>query len=858
MKTSPDSFPRLTGYLLDRILPRQDEHSLRAGLQELFCEVCDTKGRRTALMWLWLEILKSIPGFFYSCFYWRMMMFKNYLLMTLRNIRKYKSHSLINIAGLSLGMAVCLLIYLWVQDEVRYDRFHQQKDHIAQVFTEMTSDRDQHQIFMGSYYPLARILKAECPEVAAAARFATSSGIAVKKDEHIFFNDTIGFADTEFLKIFSFPLTTGAKKTVLSDKSSIVLTAKMARKYFGIDDPVGQIITLNNNQELKVTGVLRDLPARSSLKFDCLIPFAWFYGGGQEPEHWGGNPLATWVLLQPQSGLEQTAGRITSIVDRHEATKGYKREFRLFPLSRTHLYSPYGGGLNRTLTIFSLIAFLVLLIACINYINLSTARAAVRAKEIGVRKVMGAKKDDLVRQFIGESMLITFFTLLISIGLLYMALPVFNELVDKQLSLSLLLEKEVILGFLGIALFTGLLAGIYPAFYLASMLPSDIFRRRIFSALKGAYLRKALVIMQFSSSIILIICTTVIVKQINYIQTKDLGFDQDNLATLQINRELQQQYEVLRTKLLKNTNILAVSRSLQHPVNISSTVGALDWIGKNPEDGINFNWDYVNYDYAATLGLELVKGREFSREFPSDLEGAFIINEKAAEIIGRSDPVGERLSVFREEGQIIGVVKNFHFQPLYYEIRPFVFILKPNTGSNVFIRIRTGSEMNILAHVKSVCSELSADFPVSLGFFNEIMMDYIYTSEKRMQKAAVYFAVLAVLISCLGLLGLTVFIAERKAKELSLRKVLGASVSSLVFLLSGNMAKWVLYANLIAWPVAYFVVRQLLSRYAFHTGLGLDVFLLSGALALLVALFTVGGQSLRAALAEPAETLRYE
>jgi len=858
LKHRSGSFPRLSGLILKQILPLQDGPFLQAGLEDLYLSVLETRGRPAAFLWLWLEIFKSLPGFFYSFIYWRVMMFKNYCLMTLRNIRKHKSHSLINITGLSLGMAICLLIFFWVQDELRYDRFHEDKDRIAQVYSEITTGSGENQIFMGSYYPLAHILREECPEVIHTARFAANSGIAVKKDEHVFFNDTIGFADPEFLKIFTFPLLKGDINTVLSDKGSILLTEKMARKYFGQDDPIGQTVNLNDTQDLIVTGVLHDLPARSSIKFDCIIPFVWFFGGGQEPEHWGGNPLATWALLQPQTELQQTAGRITAIVERHDSSEGFQRAFHLFPLSRMHLHSPAGNGLNRTLIIFSLIAFLVLIIACINYMNLSTARAVVRAKEIGVRKVMGAKKNDLVRQFIGESLLITFITLFIAVFLLALALPVFNELVEKQLSLALMMETEVILGFLGIAVFTGFLAGIYPAFYLSSMLPSNIFRRQAFHTLKGAYLRKTLVIVQFSCSIILIICTIVIIKQINFIQTKDLGFDRENLATLQINKELQQQYEVLRTKLLDSSDILSVTRALQHPVNISSTVRALDWKGKNPQEAINFNWDYINYDYAATLGLELLNGRDFSRDFPTDLEGAYVINEQAAEIMGMADPVGERLSVFRQEGQIIGVVRNFHFQPLYYDIRPFVFILQSDMGSNVFIRLRPGKEKYVLAHIKSTCSELSPDFAVSLGFFNEIMMDYIYTSEKRMQKAAVYFAVLAVLISCLGLLGLTVFIAERKAKELSIRKVLGASSRNLVFLLSGSMAKWVLYANLIAWPTAYFIVRQLLSRYAFRVGIGLDVFFLSGLLALLVALTTVGIQSLRAALANPADTLRHE
>jgi predicted permease len=857
MNSGPNTLPLLPRKILKAVVPRRDGDPVQEIFSRLYQGILESRGRMRADFWLWSEILISLPGFVHFSLYWRLTMLRNYWLMAWRNIRKRKGHSLINTFGLSLGLGLALLIFIWVQDEIRYDRFHYKRDRIAQVYSQKIYSSGQQRILTASYYPLARILEQESPDVATAVRMAFNSGIPIQKEDQVFYNDRICLADPGFFDVFSFSLASGSSDAVFEDIHSIVLTEKMARKYFGKQDPIGQTLTVNSAVDLKITGVLHDLPVRSSLRFDCLIPFVWMFDGGKEPEHWGGNPLQTWVLVHPQTDHDAAARRITEIVAKHHPVEGTEETFHLHSLTRTHLYSPEGSGLNLTLTIFSLIAFLVLFIACINYMNLSTAQFATRWGEVGVRKVLGAKRSELIRQFMGESLLMTFIALWLALLLIGLVLPVFNHLLDRQLSLSLLREPQVLMGCLGIALLTGLFAGSYPAIYLSGMRPVNVFRRRIGGAGSASF-RKSLVIVQFALSIALFICTVVIFRQLSYFQTKDLGFNRENLVTLQIGDELQSQYGSLKARLLQNPDILAVSRALQHPVNIASTVSAVDWDGRNPDEKIAFNWDYVHFDYFKTLELEILQGRAFLLDYPTDLEGAYIINRTAAALMGMDDPVGCRLSVFRKEGQIIGVVKDFHFQPLYHDIKPFVFMLRPDLGGNVFLRVRPESLAGVRDFVSGVINDLSPHHPANLRFFNDILMEYIYTAEQRMRTAAVYFTALAVLISCLGLFGLAAFMAEQRTKEIGIRKIMGASAARLVVMLSGDFTKWVLIANAFAWPTAYFISMQLLSRYAFRVRVGLEIFVLCGLAALFIALVTVSYQSLRAASADPVRSLRYE
>jgi putative ABC transport system permease protein len=850
--------PGPAAWLLNRILPSQEILHLNGSFECLYSDKVRCTGRLRAGIWIWGEILKSLPGFFYAAIYWRLMMLKNYVLITFRNIRKHAVFSGINIFGLSLGMAVCLLIFLWVQNEFRYDRFHENGADIAQVYSELEYSEGSRQIFTGSYYPLAQVLRDECPEVSEAARYLSTSGMLIGYGKNQFRNDTVALVDASFFKIFTFPFIAGSPDSALEENNSVVLTETMARKYFGNEDPIGKILTVDGSLDIQVTGVIQDVPSRSSLQFDCIVPFVLAFAPKyQEPEHWGGNPLQTYILLNKNSDHELVEQKITAVAEKHMNPETVKVSFHMFPLKRLHLFSPQGGGLIQYVLIFSAIALFVLLIACINFTNLSTATAATRAKEVGMRKVVGARKTDLVWQFIGESMLISFITLVTAVGLLALFLPVFNRLLGKQLSLNSLLDPVVIFGFLSIAMLTGMLAGLYPALYLSSFQPQSILRGLIRAGISSA-LRKVLVVCQFSLSIILMICTLVIFRQLGFMMHADLGFERENLVVLQMNDGVREQYGVLKNELLQSSHIRAVTNSLQGPWNIGSTVSAVDWDGKSPDENVNLYWDNIDYDYFDTFGMEILEGRSFSRDYSTDSSEAYIVNQEAVKLMGMDSPVGKWLSVFRQEGRIIGVVKNFHFQPLYHEIKPFVFMLRPNSGSLAFVRIKPENISGTLDYIRSSVSKFVPDSAADPVFFNDILKNYIYTAEQQTGQVAGYFASLAVVISCMGLFGLAAFMAERRTKEIGIRKVVGASAREVVAMLSRDFSRWVLLSNVFAWPVAYLVARKMLERYAFRVGINLGYFVLPGLAAFIIALLTVSYQAFKAARANPADSLRYE
>jgi putative ABC transport system permease protein len=858
MEKDQKKMPGLALWLLKHVLPRQDYVYLNGNFEDMYASRINSEGFLKARIWIWSEIIKSLPGFLYASFYWRITMFRNYFIMALRNIRKHTLHSVINITGLSIGMAVCLLIFLWVQDEFGYDRFHANKNEIAQVYSEMSYSSGDSRLVMGSYYPLAKVLKEECPEVREAIRYESASGLLLSHGEKQFTNDSVGLADPSFFEIFSFPFIQGNPSTALAENYSIVLTEKMAKKYFGKEDPLGKTITLLNDFDLRVTGIIQDVPKQSSFQFDCIMPYRLkFAPDFQEPEHWGGNPLNTYVLLHKDVDRLEVEKKITAIVEKHAQWETVKATFHMHPLTKKHLYSPQGGGLIQTLLIFSAIALFVLLIACINFMNLSTAKATTRAKEVGIRKAIGARKTDLIRQFIGESLMISLVTLLIAIVLMAAFLPTFNALLGKQFSLYLLLKPVVALGFLGIALFTGALAGAYPALYLSSFQPGNILKGLIRSGTKSS-LRRILVVVQFSLTIIMIISTVVIFRQLGFVMSTDLGFDRENLVVVRTSQPMQESFEPFGNELRVNPQVLSITRSLQGPWNIGSTVSAVDWDGKPPDETVSMHWDYVGYDYFSTFGMEIIKGRAFSREYPTDQKEAYIVNEEAVKMMGMESPVGKRLSVFRNEGRIIGVVKNFLFQPLYHPVKPFVFMLRPGSGSLAFVRIRPENISGTLDHITNTMKKFDPGSPPSPFFFNDVLTNYIYTTERQAKKIAGYFTLLALLISSLGLFGLAAFLAEQRTKEIGIRKVVGASVKDVVFMLSKDFTKWVLVSNVVAWPVAYLVMRKILERYAYRTHIGLEIFVLSGLAALFIALLTVSYQAIKSARANPADSLRYE
>jgi len=779
-----------------------------------------------------------------------------------RRMVRQKSFSLINIGGLALGLAVCLFVFLWVKDEIGYDRFHENGASLAQVYSTFEKEGGDRMVFTGSFYPLAETLRAECPEVVEAARISIESGFSIRAEERVSHTDAVALADPSLFKMFTFPFLKGNPETALADKYAVVLTEGMARKYFPDQDPIGRTLRVNGQFDVRVSAVIRNVPAQSSLRFDAVVNFSLqFAPSFQSPTHWGGNPLETWIRFSPGADLRAVTEKITAIVRPHFEKASGRIDFHLLPLLRKRLHDPEGPGLFRMIFLLSGAALFVLALACANFTNLSTARAATRAKETGVRKAVGARKSDLVRQFLGESLGTAFLAFVVSLFLVLLLLPVFNRIVGKALSFAAVLTPSTLLGCLIIAGLAGLAAGAYPALALASFRPGDVLSaRKSGEKIRSGGLRKALVVFQFALSLVLVLITAVIGRQLSFIKSKDLGFDRRDLVVLGLGPALAGKFEAFRSDLLGHSGIAGVTASLQNPININSTVfaGGVDWPGKDPASQATLNWDYVDFDYFETLKAEFAAGRPFSREFASDLQGAFVVNETAARLMGLPDPVGRKMRVFRQDGTIVGVVKDFHFQPLRTAIAPIVFGLRPSARSTAFIRIVPGTEASSLHLIAETVRRFDPDAPADPVFFDDLMLRDQYAVEERLQTVSRYLSATAVFIATIGLFGLASFLTRRRTKEVGIRKVLGASAAGLTVKLSLEFLLLVAAAGLLACPVAYVGVRKLMGMYAYRAPVGIGLFGLGILSMLAMAALAVGLETVRAARANPVDSLRYE
>lgn len=786
----------------------------------------------------------------------------NNVRIALRRLRLQKGYSLINIGGLALGLAACFLVLLWVQDEVGYDRFHERARSIAQVYNTFERGGAGAMVHMGSFYPLAAALKAECPEVAEAARVRIERGLSIRAEDRTSDTDAVALADPSVFRIFTFPFVRGDAATALEDKFAIVLTERMALKYFGDVDPVGRTLRVNGEFDVRVSAVIRDVPGRSSLRFDALVPFVLqFAPSFQEPTHWGGNPFETWVLLSPGADRRSVEAKITAIASPHFAEAAGRTDFRIQPLLRKRLYAPDGTGLIRSIFLFSGAALFILALACANFTNLSTARATTRAKEIGVRKAVGARRGDIVRQFLGESSATSLLALGAAVLLVALLLPAFNRISGKTLSAGAVLKPSSLLGILAIALIAGLAAGAYPALALSSFPARAVLAGRAGSGLRhSAGLRKGLVVFQFALSLVLVLGTAAIGRQLAFIKSKDLGFDRNGLVVLRLGPALDPGFESFKAGLLGRPGIVGVTAGLQNPVNIGSTVfgSALDWPGKDPAANATFNWDYVDYDYFETLKAAFASGRPFSRDFPSDAQGAFVVNESAARLMGLADPIGQRMRLFKREGPIVGVVRDFHFRPLRLAIQPIVFELRPSARSWAFIRIAPGTEAAALGAITEEARRLDPDNVPQPALFDDMMVRSQYVLEQRIWTVSNYLSATAVFIACIGLFGLASFLTERRTKEIGIRKVVGATASGLTMGLAREFLLWVGTAVVVALPLAYWATQKILGTYAYRAPFGAGFYALAALAMVLLAALTVGAQTLRAARANPVDSLRYE
>jgi len=797
-------------------------------------------------------------------------MWRSCLIFAVRNLKRHKGFSIINIAGLAVGMTCSLLILLWVRDELSYDRFHEFSEEIVRVVADW--DRHSWDGVEGTPGPLAEAARIRFPGIRQAVRFASQSRKVFRFRDKSFYEDGGIIVDPAFFEMFSFPLLRGNPASVFSSVDDLVMTETMSRRYFGDADPVGKVVEVSGRPRT-VTGVAADCPADSHIRFDYVQSFTFIEDLTDWGTSWGSFNFITYVRLDPDVDREDLAGRLTDLA--REAGCPQVREgarFRFQPLHRVHLdarrYQRPGIELgdSRYVALFGLIAFVVLLIAAVNYMNLATARAALRAREVGLRKTIGARRSQLMRQFFGESMLLAFLAGMIALALAWAALPAFNRLTGKALALIRLGPEH---GFLfgGLILLTGLLSGSYPALYLSNFKPAAILRGKTGFAVGGGVLRRGLVTFQFTISILLIIFTAVVTQQLRFMKNQKLAFNRENVVFFPLKGEIGARFEAAKQELSRLPGVQGVTAQNYLFMDTTWRTTGIDWEGRDPEARRDIVVHFVDIDFFDVMQMELKQGRVFSREFITDENQAFIINREAVEQMGIASPVGKSFSFVRGRddvmrGKIIGVLENGHYRSLHHEIEPHIFLLNRDWSDSAdygvaLVRLQGERVEETLAGMRSVWERINPAMPFEYRFLHSAY-DRLYRRETRIGTIFNIFTTLTILISALGLFGLSAFLAQRRRKEIGIRKVLGASESGLAARLGFQFARWTLPANLIAWPLAYLAAGKWLSNYAYRISPGWEIFLLSGAAALAIAGGTVGYQAIRAARTDPVDTLRSE
>lgn len=857
------SIPPLYLWILRKLTVYEELFAITRDFEIEYAGIRQGRSRLSAYLWLLWNTLLIVFHYFWLSTKWSVVMIRNYIKITFRNIKRHKGYSFINIAGLSMGMACCLLILLWVQDETGFEKFHDNADRIYRI--NIIDNLSSQSIYAGITPPAAGpYLKDNYPEVENATRILGTGLWKLQRGGQTF-TEYGWFVDPSFFEIFTFPFVKGQSDASLSDPLSMVLPKGMAHKIFGNEDPVGKSLTVNDKYAITVTGVIENAPKNSMFAdMNFLVPTELSRRSGVNLEAWGSIMYSTYVRLRKDADAAELNKKISSIY-KEQYPQLDKVTLYLQPLLDIHLHSENivvgmgGGGNIRYVYIFSALAVFILLLACINFMNLSTARSEKKAREVGVRKVVGAVKSDLVMQFFGESLFLTVLALSIALALVFLFLPAFSSMTAKSLALGDM-DLSFILGIGFVTLFTGLISGSYPAFFLSSFQPVKVLRSAAGKASSGGskHLRRVLVVFQFSISVILLVCTFTVMAQMSFIKNRDLGYDKEQVIYLRLRGEIYSNYSSFKDELLRNPEIVSVSLISDLPTNIVNVNVGFDWEGKDPEDPGRLNVLYVDDSFLKTFTMSMVKGRAFSEDFPTD-EFNFILNEAALKKTGFSSPIGKKFSLDKRQGEIIGIVKNFHFRSLHSEISPLVLMIVPSEYN--FICIKTDSEKQALPgtidFIQGTWESFAPDYDFDYGFLDE-QFDSMYRSEQRLKKIFHSFTSLAIFISCLGLLGLAAFLAERRTKEIGIRKILGASRRSIIKLLSGEFALLLIISNVLAWPFAYYSMSKWLQSFVYRIQVSVWTFILSGLLASSIAFLTVSIQAVRTSNTNPVESLRNE
>jgi putative ABC transport system permease protein len=798
-------------------------------------------------------------------------MIKNYLRVAARNLIKHKGYAFLNIMGLAVGIAASVLIFLYVADELSYDSFHENADRIYRITADWSNQGDSRIHQLGTPHVLAKTIREKYPQVESLTQLSGPFAVVYKYREAAFKEIGVFAADPSVFEVFSFPLVKGNPETSLRDPNSVVISENVASKCFGSEDPLNKTLEIQFGDERiphQVTGVVRDIPRNSHLRFELLISLPTLY---PEPNMgWDYNNYMTYLLLRDGATQALMEEKLVEI-DKVYAFGGRKHIpwiWTLEPLTWIHLHSDLvsgnqPNGSSAYVKLFTVVAVLILVIAGINFVNLATARSARRAREVGIRKVVGSLRRQLISQFLGESILMSFVALLVGIGIIQISLPFYGSLTGRDLSLPYFSNPLIIPGLLALALAVGFFAGLYPAFFLSSFKQVDVLKGSSLAGKgRGAlFLRNGLVVFQFAMSILLIIGSIVIGRQLDFIKNQRLGFDKDHVVAVHNADNLGTQLDVYRDRLERHSDVLGVTAVRSLPGHGTPNWG-IGVEGVQTERPLNMNFLTCDQDFADVLNIRMIEGRFLSRDFPSDVSSV-VINQKAADYFGIPEPVGKRLRIWWTEKPmtIVGVIDNFHFESLHRDVRAMGYILPEAARSSrkPFLLVRINSEKitSVLADLRQAWEPLSAGLPFEFSFLDE-RVDNLYQNDNRAGKIVSLFSVLAIFISCLGLLGLAAFVTEQRTKEIGVRKILGAQLSNILWLLTGQFVKWVVIANIIAWPAGYWIMNRWLQGFAFRTSISVWIFLASALAAVGIAVATVSFQVFKAALANPAVSLKYE
>ena len=832
----------------------EDEFSMVADFDEEYQRIAAENGKIRAFLWYWWQAVYSIPAYIKFSYVTRKTMLKHFLKMALRNIKRNKGYSFINIMGLAMGMASSLMLIFWAMDELSYDRFHDNAKNIYRIVQERKTDR----IFKtpSTPSPLAPALAANYHEIEKAARLR-HAGVAFtfgdNKDK-IYDEDGL-FADPEILQLFTFPLKEGNPSTALAGPQSIIITEKMAQVCFNGQDPMGETLTATNGDPFQITGILKNVSENSHLKFEYVIPSDYLIRKGQSLDRWNSSDSKTYVMLRENVDHFELNHRLENFVQDRVPKTSSRLIFQ--PLTEIHLRSLEGGGPIVYVSIAVILALFILIVACINFMNLSTARFGKRSLEVGVRKVIGARRPSLIGQFFGESLVLSFISAILAMGLIYIFLPLLNRLLGKDIGLDILGTVPIIAAISTVIVFTSAVSGIYPAVFLSSFPPVKIFKSFSQSTKKMLNTRRFLVVFQFAISLALIICTLVVSRQLHFIRSKDLGLDKENLAFFQLGDNPHVQLETIKHTLIQRPSISCVTATNAPLLWLGIETTGVSWQGKTAEDIMNVQIRTVDFDYLRTFGMEMKEGRFFSKEMSTDAKQGYILNESAIKVMGLNSPLGKWFSLDDKRGEIMGVVKDFHHHSVHEEIEPVAFLMEPSWSNYVFVRMVPGRTPEALQVLADSWKQINPNRSFRLRFFDE-EIDSLYRSEKELGRFINILSVLAVFISCLGLFGLVSYATEQRTKEIGIRKVLGASRIGIQILLSKEFLKWVLLANVIAWPISYFILQKWLQNFSYRTSNGIGDFVFAGGLVFAVAMMTVSYQTLRAASADQVKSLRYE